>query len=152
MSPVSFTKDTAAKTGRSRRTVERMVKLGKSLDDEAARLLANTPFADNSGVLTKLARLPGEAQRRAAEKLAGGQARTVEAATGASASAPTTPHDANRGLTGLRTVVAALKSCGIYNVHEGAVLTIKHALEHYTKDADAEDASEPDEETMTWTG
>ena len=49
MSPVSFTKDTAAKVGKHHRTVQRMVEIGKGLDDQAAKLVADTPFAEEGG-------------------------------------------------------------------------------------------------------
>jgi ParB family chromosome partitioning protein len=152
MSPVSFGKDTAAKIGKHRRTVERMVKLGNELDDEAAKLLADTPFADKPGVLAKLARLPGDAQRHAAEKLAQGQARTLAAATGVTTSAPTVQDDAKRGLSGLKAVVAALKSCGVYAQHEGTMLAVKRVLEKHAHGLDAEDTSEADEEEFLCRG
>ena len=151
-SPVSFAKDTAAKIRKHHRTVERLVKLGRELDDEAAKLLADTPFANKSGVLTKLTRLPGDAQRRAAEKLAQGQVRTVAAATAGTTSVPTAQDDVKRGLRGLQALVTALKSCGLYDEHEGAVLRIKRALEEHAQGLDEKATSEADEEEFVCRG
>lgn len=152
MSPVSFTKDTAAKIGKHRRTVERIVKLGESLDDGAAKLLANTPIANKQSELSTLSRLPGNVQRQVAEKLIQGHARSVAEAVGNVAGVPTAQNDAKRGLKGLTAVVAALKTCGIYDEHAGALLIIKHALERHAKGPDTEGTSKPDEEVSEWKG
>ncbi len=152
VSPVSFTEDTAVKLRKCRRTVERMVKLGESLDDEAAKLLEDTSVANKQSELSKLCRLPRDVQRQVAEKLAEGQAPSVAAATGTTASAPNIQNDAKRGLVGLTAVVAALKNCDIYDEHAGAVLSIKHALEHHAKGPDTEVTSKSDEEVSEWRG
>jgi ParB family chromosome partitioning protein len=137
MSPVSFTEDTAAKVGKHHRTIQRMVEIGKGLDDEAAKLLADTPLANKQSELKQLSKLPSDIQRQVAEKLVGGQARTVAAAITTPAPATVAPapdpaaNAVQRGLKGLAAVVVALKACGIHDSHQSAVQAIKQALEQH---------------------
>lgn len=76
----------------------------------------------------------------------------MAAATGVTTSAPTVEEDAKRGLSGLKAVVAALKSCGVYAQHEGAMLAVKRVLEEHAQSLDAEDTSETDEEEFVCRG
>ena len=73
----SFAADTAAKTGTSRRTVERSVALAEKLDDQAVDTLGEHPVANSKTELQKLAELPPSEQRDVAEKLASGEAVSV---------------------------------------------------------------------------
>ena len=59
----SFSHDTMAHTGLSRRAVYRAVEIGKGLDDQAARDLAGTGLADREGDLHALSRMPASKQR-----------------------------------------------------------------------------------------
>ena len=74
---VSFASDTAAKTGKSKRTVERDAALGAKLDDKAVAKLHGHPLADNKTELAKLAAMPAKEQREVAIKLARGQLQRV---------------------------------------------------------------------------
>ena len=74
---MSFAVDTAAKTGTSRRTVERSVALAEKLDDQAVDTLGEHPVANSKTELQKLAELPPSEQRDVAEKLASGEAVSV---------------------------------------------------------------------------
>ena len=74
---MSFVQDTAAKTGTSRRTVERSVALAEKLDDQAVDTLGEHPVANSKTELQKLAELPPSEQRDVAEKLASGEAVSV---------------------------------------------------------------------------
>jgi ParB family chromosome partitioning protein len=74
---LSFTDDTAAKTGTSRRTVERSVALAEKLDDQAVDTLGEHPVANSKTELQKLAELPPSEQRTVASKLASGEAESV---------------------------------------------------------------------------
>jgi len=73
----SFAADTAAKTGTSRRTVERSVALAEKLDDQAVDTLGEHPVANSKTELQKLAELPPSEQRTVASKLASGEAESV---------------------------------------------------------------------------
>ena len=74
---ISFAADTAAKTGTSRRTVERSVALAEKLDDQAVDALGEHPVVNSKTELQKLAELPPSEQRAVAEKLASGEAQSV---------------------------------------------------------------------------
>ena len=74
---LSFAIDTAAKTGKSKRTVERDAALGAKLDDKAVAKLHGHPLADNKTELAKLAAMPAKEQREVAIKLARGQLQRV---------------------------------------------------------------------------
>jgi len=74
---LSFSRDTAAKTGTSRRTVERSVALAEKLDDQAVDTLGEHPVANSKTELQKLAELPLSEQRTVASKLASGEAESV---------------------------------------------------------------------------
>lgn len=76
----SFTEDTAQKTGKSRRTVERDVAIGAAIPDEVAELIKDTPVADNKSELKRLAKLEPEEQRLVAQMLADGEVATVSEA------------------------------------------------------------------------
>jgi ParB family chromosome partitioning protein len=80
---MSFASDTATKTGKTKRTVERSVALGEKLDDKAVEILGDNPITDNKTELKKLAELEKPDQRKVAKKIASGKAETVgEALTG----------------------------------------------------------------------
>jgi ParB family chromosome partitioning protein len=77
---MSFAEDTARKTGKSRRTIERSVAIARKLPDDIQESIRDTAIAKNKSQLEELARLPAEQQRRVADKLASGEADTVEQA------------------------------------------------------------------------
>jgi ParB family chromosome partitioning protein len=65
----SFSADTAAKTGQSRRTIERKVALAEAIPDDVAEQIADTPLAENASELAKLAKLPPEKQAKVAAEV-----------------------------------------------------------------------------------
>lgn len=78
----SFVTDTAAKTGKSKRTIYQDVAVGENLDSQAAADIADVPaVADSKKQLAALSRLPAAEQRRVAAKIKAGKASTVTAAT-----------------------------------------------------------------------
>ena len=68
---VSFSVDTAAKTGQSRRTVERKAKIGTDLVPEARDALRDTATADNQQDLLMIAGLPADEQIAVPEAIRG---------------------------------------------------------------------------------
>ena len=78
----SFAQDTAAKTGTSRRTVERAVEIGETLTPAARTQLVGTPLENNKSQLKKLSELPADQQLEVAKKLGAGKAKTVDEALG----------------------------------------------------------------------
>ena len=77
MSPVSFTEDTAAKIGTTRRTIERKVEIGQKLDPQAAAMLKGTRIEDNQSELKAISELPAEEQRENAAQLKAGKITSV---------------------------------------------------------------------------
>lgn len=65
---ISFSKDAAAKTGVSQRTVQQEVQIAENIVPEVKEMLRNTPVADKKTDLLAIARTPGEQQQ--AEALA----------------------------------------------------------------------------------
>ena len=76
---ISFSSDTANKTGVTARSVQMSVKLAEDLDDEAQDLLAGLPIANNGSQLRELAALPAEEQREVASVLREAKAPVVDA-------------------------------------------------------------------------
>ena len=74
-----FTKDAAAKTGLSERSIRRAVEMLSGLDPQAIEALRLSPIADNQGQLFALAELPAEQQRQAAAKLSAGASNVKKA-------------------------------------------------------------------------
>ncbi len=66
----SFTEDTASKTGKSKRTIERKVEIGEKLSPKAAEKLADKPISENQSELRKLSRLPACEQEAIADAIA----------------------------------------------------------------------------------
>lgn len=64
----AFVADTAAKTGKSTRTVAREAAVGRKLTPAAREVLVGTPAADEITTLEKVARLPPEKQVAAAKQ------------------------------------------------------------------------------------
>jgi ParB family chromosome partitioning protein len=99
---ISFTDDTAQKTGQTRRNVERAVKLAEDITDAAATQLAGTKVADNKAELKKLAALDEEQQLEVATKIGQGKAKSVAEALGkkrgATAAADELPPGVRRGV------------------------------------------------------
>jgi ParB family transcriptional regulator, chromosome partitioning protein len=58
-----FTADTAARTGRSERSVQVDAQIGESIPSDVFKAIADTPLADSKTDLLAMARLPEEAQR-----------------------------------------------------------------------------------------
>jgi ParB family transcriptional regulator, chromosome partitioning protein len=75
--PASFASDTAAKTGRSARSVRRDAALGAKLDDKALATLAGHDILDNKAELKKLADYPAAEQRKVAAQVKFGAIHTV---------------------------------------------------------------------------
>jgi ParB family transcriptional regulator, chromosome partitioning protein len=73
----TFTKDTAAKTGQSKRTVERLVEIGEKLDPEAAAQLKGTAIENNLSELKSLAEQPAEKQRELATQIQAGIIKSI---------------------------------------------------------------------------
>lgn len=82
ISTVSFADDTASRTGKTSRTVRSAVELGNKISDAAAVQLHGTKLADNKSELKKLAELDEDTQFAVAKKIADGEAKTVDQATG----------------------------------------------------------------------
>lgn len=72
LSPVSYARDAAEKTGRSARTVQRKVEIGEKLDSEAADTLRGTKYENSQSVLKDLADRPVQKQRERAKELKAG--------------------------------------------------------------------------------
>jgi hypothetical protein len=79
----SFVADTAAKTGKSERTIERRVEAGKTLSAKAVDILRETPAANSQTQMEALAELPKSEQVEVAKAVASGEAPTVQAAIAA---------------------------------------------------------------------
>ena len=75
---MSFSDDTASKTGKNKRTVERAVKLADDISDEVAEQLEGMAIADNKAELGQLAKLSPDDQKLIAADLASGEAKTVK--------------------------------------------------------------------------
>lgn len=73
----SFTEDTAAKTGTSKRTVERAVQVADNLTPEVRDTIRETPVADNQRELLRLSRMEPGKQAPVADKIASGAAKSV---------------------------------------------------------------------------
>lgn len=79
MSPVlSFTENTSAKTGITKRTVQRDVKIGRDIAEDVRDAIRDTPVADQKTELLKLAQMPTEKQKEVAKKLVTGKAKSVK--------------------------------------------------------------------------
>jgi hypothetical protein len=67
---LSFSQSAAICTGRSSRTVHRLVRIANNLTPETRRLLIGTDWADNQRTLLRLCKMPPEMQESVARKLA----------------------------------------------------------------------------------
>jgi len=76
---MSFSQDTAKKTGKSKRTVERKAQVGKALASVAERL-KGTAIEDNQRELLKLAGMKPKEREQAVERIARGEAKNVRQA------------------------------------------------------------------------
>lgn len=72
-----FAEDTAAQHGVSAVTVRRAVRRAEKIDEEVQEQIAGTPVADSNKELDALAALPVAEQKKAAKKIASGEAETV---------------------------------------------------------------------------
>ncbi|WP_255609208.1 ParB N-terminal domain-containing protein [Methylosinus sp. Sm6] len=72
-----FTEDAAKRTGYSESSVQKAIALARRLDDEAIRAIRGTPLEDNQAELFQLADLSDDHQRKVAERIQSGEARTV---------------------------------------------------------------------------
>ena len=73
----SFVADTAAKTGRSKRTVQRDTATGERLSAQAANILRDTPIAESKTQVQALASLPKSEQVEVARAIKRGEAESV---------------------------------------------------------------------------
>jgi len=73
-----FAADTAAKTGRTARTIQHEVQIAASIPSAVREVLRDSSIADNKTELLRVARIkdPGE-QRRVADRLASGESKSV---------------------------------------------------------------------------
>lgn len=72
-----FTKEASSQTGKSESSVEKSVKIGKSLSKPAKAKLEGTSIADNKSELLALAKVPKQQQAKVVEKVLTGQAESV---------------------------------------------------------------------------
>lgn len=75
---MSFAGDTASKTGKSRRTIERDTALGNDLDERAVEILDNHKVANSKSELKKLSEKSPAQQRKIASQLKAGKIMKVE--------------------------------------------------------------------------
>jgi ParB family transcriptional regulator, chromosome partitioning protein len=150
--PPTFTEDTAAKTGLSRRTIERKVEIGEKLNPQAVELLTGSPAEDCRAELVALAKMPREEQVKVAAKIKAGEIKSVRAEK----DAPAKQQKVRAGLKGLTAVTAALKLLGVFSEHEEPLQRIRevfegHAETELERQSGGVVATEIDEETMEWT-
>ena len=69
----SFTSDTAAKTGETQRSIQRLVQIARDIPQDVRDVLRDTPVADSTTDLLTIARQPVEVQREIAVKVAAGE-------------------------------------------------------------------------------
>jgi len=124
LSSVSFARDTAAKTGKSPRTIERAVETGEKLDADAAEMLRGTPVENNQRELKAIADLPSEKQKEVAAEIKAGKMASVRAKKNGSGE----PKKAEAGLKALKALADALGELGILDAHANAIRQIKAAL------------------------
>jgi hypothetical protein len=122
---VSFAQDTANKTGKSRRTIERKVEIGEKLDREAAEMLKGTRAESKLSELRALAAMPADAQRATAAKLQAGKIACVQDQSATSKE----PSKAEEGLAALKIVIAATKACGIFDKHKQSLQELERDLQ-----------------------
>lgn len=78
--PVSFTKDTAKKTGIAPRTIQENTQIAKNIPTALDEKIATTPIADSKTDLLELAKAPQEQQEAIIEKVAKKKAKNVKEA------------------------------------------------------------------------
>jgi ParB-like chromosome segregation protein Spo0J len=120
----TFSEDMAVKTGKSKRTVERMAEIGKNLDKAAAKTLANTPVANNKTILKQVSELPPDAQREKAMNLVKERAAAGNLVTDVDVAI-------KAGLKAINTVTAALRACGLYEEYKQPLQSIKKDLKQH---------------------
>lgn len=75
--PLSFSEDTATKLGVSPRTVQQEVQIAEKIAPDVKEIIADTELADSKKDLLKLARMEPETQKKVAEKIAVGEAKSI---------------------------------------------------------------------------
>lgn len=85
---VSYTADTAAKTGVSERTIREDVQIGESIAPDVAEAIRDTPIEDSKTDLLAIARLPEAAQRAVVAEADLTDKASVRQAIGAHRAAP----------------------------------------------------------------
>jgi ParB family transcriptional regulator, chromosome partitioning protein len=70
---LSFSHSAATSTGRSSRTVHRLVRIANNLTPKTRKLLRGTDLADNQRALLRLCKFPPDMQESVARKVAGGE-------------------------------------------------------------------------------
>jgi len=78
----SFSEDTAAKTGRSARSIQQGVQIATKITPEVQEKIRDHDLADSKTELLKLSRLEPTAQAAVAERITAGQAERVDEALG----------------------------------------------------------------------
>jgi N6-adenosine-specific RNA methylase IME4/ParB-like chromosome segregation protein Spo0J len=74
---ISFSEDTANKTGFSSRTVQQEVQIADKIDEEVKEIIRETELADNKTELLKIARQNKEKQKELVEKIVTGTAKNI---------------------------------------------------------------------------
>ena len=105
----------AEKTGTSKRTAERDIAIGEAIPDDVAKTLKGTPTADNQAELARLAKLTATQQRKAAERIKSGKAKTVTEAADVQPKSGKQKSDP-RAFSRLETQLGAILR-GIDNLH-----------------------------------
>ncbi len=77
---LSFCQDTSKKTGQSARTVQRLIRIARSIGNDARDTIRKLPIAQNYRELLKLSRLPTSDQSAVAQYIAAGKAAGVKEA------------------------------------------------------------------------
>lgn len=90
---LSFAAETAARTGFSRRTIERAVALARAISPAMRKRLRGTPIAENAAALDFLSKLPAKMQTRAVALVIGGAAKSLRDAVDTLSGTATPPPD-----------------------------------------------------------
>jgi len=101
----SFAEDTASKTGKSKRSVQRDAALGAALPEEVLDLITGTPVANNKSELKKLAKLDADMRLIVAQMISDGDVDTVSEALRSSDEPDAAPEPSEILVQRLRPVI-----------------------------------------------
>lgn len=145
----SFAEDTAKKTGKSARTIQRAVKIGRGIDPEAAELLRDTPVADNGRKLVEIAKLRAQEQVREIQRLKEAAAQPAprkRRALGAKSQDPCI----RRGLTHLDKLIEVLRELDAYDEYAESLDAIREKLQGMRPETVTAACSQTSEEDAEW--